>query len=95
LFHRQSVKTFAIVVRSMTLRSVVSSWNNFAADCRRKCFTSIGPPSQRTAARSRTLRKLAHVAEPPVLEKRGSCLAREFGGWSSEGSADLLQKAVA
>ena len=39
--------------------------------------------------------QLSHVAGPLVLEKRGSCLARQFSGSSSEGPADLLQKAVA
>ena len=39
--------------------------------------------------------KLTHVAGPLVLEKRGSCLARQCSRWSSEGSADLLQKALA
>ena len=36
--------------------------------------------------------QLSHVAGPLVLEKRGSGLARQFSGWSSEGPADLLQK---
>src|SRR5678816_2341844 len=39
--------------------------------------------------------KLSHVAGPLVLEKRGSCLARQFSGWSSKGPADFLQKGVA
>ena len=56
LFPRQSFKTFEIVVRWTTLRSVVSSRSDFAPDCRRKWLTSTGPPSQRIAARSKTLR---------------------------------------
>src|SRR6187549_690211 len=39
--------------------------------------------------------KLSHVTGPLVLKKCGSGLARQFSGWSSEGPADLLQRAVA
>ena len=56
LFPRHSCRTFAIVVRSTTLRSVVSLRSDLAPDCRARWLASMSAPSQRIAARSRTLR---------------------------------------
>ena len=56
LLPRQSLKTFAIVVRSTAPRSVVSSRNRRAPDCRFRWVASMSAPSQTIAARSRTLR---------------------------------------
>ena len=95
LFPRQSCRTFAIVVRSTTLRSVVSLRSDLAPDCRRqmvrvdeRAFTENRGPLQHIA-------KLSNVARPVVLEKRLSCLARQTSGWPAEGPADLLQKRLA
>ena len=56
LFPRLSCRTLAIVVRSSALRSVVSWRDDLAAGCRARCSASMSAPSQRIAARSRTLR---------------------------------------
>ena len=56
LFPRHSCRTLAIVVCSSALRSVVSLRDDLAAGCRARCSASMSAPSQRIAARSRTLR---------------------------------------
>ena len=55
----------------------------------------MSAPSQRIAARSRTLRKLSDVSRPVILEERLSCLARQPSGGPAERPADLLQKGLA
>ena len=84
LFPRDSCKTFAIVVRSTTLRSVVSLRGGLAPDCKAQMVRV----DERAFAQNRgpleDIAKLSNVPRPLILEKRLSCLARQTSGWPAE-----------
>jgi hypothetical protein len=71
LFPRHSSRTLAIVVRSTTLRSVVSLRVDLAFECRLRWSESMSEPSQRIAGRCEPLERsrASHIGEGPVVPR--------------------------